>query len=239
MDDLRVGATFRAIRIRRGLRQVDVAGVAGVSPSTVSRLERGHFGSVSIDTMRKVAKVLDVRIDLTARWRAGDLDRLLNARHSNLHELVARMFNDLPEWVMRPEVSFAIYGERGVIDILAWHPRLQMLLVIELKTARRRVAARQPTLHAADEVVDVDDVVATWIIVSDGSTNRRCVQAHQSILRAAFPSDGRSIRGWLRRPVGSIHALSFWADAGTLPRGARLAPPRRVSRARSVAGRSA
>src|SRR5262245_434557 len=127
MDDLRVGPALRTIRIRRGLRQIDVAKLAGVSPSTVSRIERGQFGSLSLDVVRAVAKVLEVRIDLVARWKAGDLDRLLNARHSNLHELVARMFTDLPDWVTRPEVSFQIYADRGVIDIFAWHPRRRML----------------------------------------------------------------------------------------------------------------
>lgn len=33
-----------------------------------------------------------------------------------------------------PEVSFSIYGQRGVIDILAWHAATRSLLVIELKT---------------------------------------------------------------------------------------------------------
>lgn len=33
-----------------------------------------------------------------------------------------------------PEVSFSIYGERGVIDLLAWHGPSRTLLVIELKT---------------------------------------------------------------------------------------------------------
>ena len=46
-----------------------------------------------------------------------------NRRHSTFHELVARWFGDvLPAWVLAPEVSYSIYGERGVIDILAWHP---------------------------------------------------------------------------------------------------------------------
>ncbi|MEA2632936.1 MAG: hypothetical protein QOE66_3155, partial [Chloroflexota bacterium] len=45
------------------------------------------------------------------------------------------MFRDqLPGWILAPEVSFAIYGERRVIDILAWHPGRRALLLIELKT---------------------------------------------------------------------------------------------------------
>jgi len=88
-----------------------------------------------VDTVRRVASALDIRVDLVPRWRAGDLDRLLNAKHSQLHELVARWFaKELPTWVLAPEVSYAIYGERGVIDIVAWHPGRRAILVIELKT---------------------------------------------------------------------------------------------------------
>jgi HTH-type transcriptional regulator / antitoxin HipB len=241
MDDIRVGVAIRMVRIRRGLRQADVAARAHVSPSTVSRIERGHFGSVSLDAVRAVAQVLEVRIELVARWKAGDLDRLVNARHSNLHELVARMFTDLPDWVTRPEVSFAVYAERGVIDIFAWHPRRRMLLVIELKTDIVDVnelvggvdRKRRHAVHVATELGwirtgDPPVNVSTWIVVADGSTNRRRVHAHRTMLRAAFPADGRAIAGWLRNPSRPIHALSFWADANRGPRGSRLAPPRRV-----------
>src|SRR5688572_12132802 len=120
MEDQRFGSTIRAVRVRRGWRQSDLAARAGVSPATISRLERGHPGSLTLDMVRRVASALDVRVELVPRWRAGDLDRLLNAKHSQLHELVARWFaKELPAWVLAPEVSYAIYGERGVVDIVA------------------------------------------------------------------------------------------------------------------------
>lgn len=53
--------------------------------------------------------------------------------------------------------------------------------------------------------------VSGWLIVADGRTNRRRVQQHAAVLRAAFPADGRSIRGWLRRPRGPLRCVSFWA----------------------------
>src|SRR5207247_502622 len=116
VDDIRLGTALRQIRLRRGLRQSDVARMAGASRATILRIERGHIGTLTVDVLRRVAASLDVRIDLIARWRAGDLDRLLNARHSQFHEQLAVRFRTLPGWVSRPEVSFAIYAERGVID---------------------------------------------------------------------------------------------------------------------------
>ena len=133
---------------RRGWRQKDLEAKSGVSQSAISRIERGHIGPQSIDSRREPSRTaLDIRVDIVPRWRGGDLDGCSTARHSALHESVARWFRDeLPAWILAPEVSFSIYGERGVIDILAWHPGLRALLVIELKT----------------DIVDVNELVGTF-----------------------------------------------------------------------------
>jgi transcriptional regulator with XRE-family HTH domain len=223
----------RSVRKRRGLRQADVGRLAHVSQSTVSRIERGHLGPVSTDALRAVCAVVDIRIDVVARWRGGDLDRLLNARHSALHESVARFFRFLPGWLVKPELSFSIYGERGVIDLVAWHSERRALCVIELKTAiadinelvgvvdrKRRLAAR-----IVADFGWIPASVSVWVIVEEGRTNRRRLQAHASMLRAAFPADGRALRGWLSRPERPIAALSTWpvAHPGTGRRRCRSA----------------
>src|ERR1700752_2396585 len=106
MDDARFGSAIRSVRQKRRWRQVDLAERAGVSGSTISRIERGHPGSFRVDTIPAVATALDIGVDLVAGWRAGDLDRLLNAKHSALHDLVASWFGEeLPAWVLAPEVS--------------------------------------------------------------------------------------------------------------------------------------
>jgi transcriptional regulator with XRE-family HTH domain len=240
MDDQRLGSAVRMVRTRRRWRQVDLAAAARLSPSTVSRIERGHFGSVSVDAIRAVAAALEIRIELLARWRAGDLDRLLNARHSALHELVARHFAEMPGWVAEPEVSFSIFGERGVIDILAWHPGRSVLLVIELKTdiadvndlvgavdRKRRLAERIAREHGWD--VGPDVTTSVWVIVASGRTNRRRLHVHRSMLRAAYPLDGRAIGRWLRDPVGAVRCLSFWPHSHGQTVGHGGVPVRRVS----------
>jgi transcriptional regulator with XRE-family HTH domain len=245
MDDQRLGTALRQVRIRRGLRQSDVALMARVAQSTISRIERGHFGALSVDTVRRVAAALDVRIDMVPRWRAGDLDRLLNARHSEFHELVARRFRALPGWVMRPEVSFAVDRERGVVDILACHAGRGMLLVIELKTdiadvnelvgtvdRKRRLAPR--IARDLGWPIDHGTRVAVWVIVAEGATNRRRIAAHRSMLRAAFPSDGRVMAGWLRDPINPVQALSIWSDRHPRTAGADLRSVRRVATRRGV-----
>ena len=242
MDDIRFGAAVRAVRIRKRRRQVDLAERAAVSQSTVSRIERGHVGSLSIDAVRAVAGALDIRVDLAARWRAGDLDRLLNARHSALHDAMARYFATRHgPWEIAPEVSFSIYGERGVIDIVAWHPARRALLIIELKTdiadvndlmgsvdRKRRLAA-----HVARERGWDAAHVSVWVAVAASRTNRARVAAHAAVLRRAFPEDGRSVEAWLRSPDRPIRALSLWHGRGDAF-GSGLTPVRRVRTPRAA-----
>ena len=237
MDDQRFGSVLRAVRQRRGWRQQDLARKAGVSAATISRAERGHVGSLSVDTVRRIAASLEVRVELLARWRAGDLDRLLNARHAALHEAVARTFaRRFPGWILVPEVSFSIYGERGVIDLVAWNPKHRALLLIELKTD---IADVNELIGTFDRKVRLGRTVAGergwdpltvsgWVIVAPARINRERIAVHGAMLRAAFPQDGRAISAWLRRPNGRVSALSMWRHShpGTV-RG-DLAPVRRV-----------
>jgi transcriptional regulator with XRE-family HTH domain len=247
VDDQRLGTAIRQVRIRRGLRQLDIARAAGVSQATISRIERGHLAPLSFDVVRSVGSVLDIRVEAVARWRAGDIDRMLNARHSALHELVARRFAGLPDWETRPEVSFAIYAERGVVDLLAFHAGRAMLLVIELKTD---IADVNELLGTVDRKrrngVEIarglgwpavrGDRVSVWIIVAEGATNRRRLAAHRSMLRAGFPVDGRHIGPWLRDPREPVRALSIWSDSHRQTARTSLHAVRRVATRQS--GRS-
>ena len=96
------------MRLRRRLRQVDVASAAGVSHSTVSLVERGHCRKLSLDTLRGISAALDVRVEVVARWRGGDADRLLNRRHSLLAASFAAFIASIAGWVAEPGVSFNI-----------------------------------------------------------------------------------------------------------------------------------
>lgn len=213
---------------------------AGLSRWVVSRIEHGRLDGLTIGAVRAVVRVLDARLDLQVRWQGGDLPRLLSARHGALHEAVARWFATLPEWTAEPEVSFSIRGERGIIDILAWHPTRRVLLVIELKT----------------EIVDVNEMLGTldrkrrlawsiarergwdplgisvWVVLADSRTNRRHVAGHAAVLRAKLPTDGRTMRAWLRAPSDPVYALSFLPSAGDAHLGRATTATKRVARVR-------
>ena len=220
MDDIRIGDTLRVVRIRKRLRQLDVARRSAVGRETVSRLERGGIGRVPFDAFRRVANALGIRVDVRLSWQGGDLARVVNAAHAELHESVVRHLASLPGWTWRPEVSFSIYGERGVIDILAWHSETRTLLIIELKTMlvdpQELVATmgRRSRLGVAiaKEQGWAPLAVSSWVVVVDSSTNRRQMAQHVGLLRTAFPVDGRAMRPWLRSPQGRISCLSFWSQ---------------------------
>jgi len=168
-----------------------------------------------------MADALGVSLRLVAVWRGGDLDRLINAKHSALHESVAAAALGWKGWVIAPEVSFSVFGERGIIDLLAWHAGTRTLLVIELKTEivdindlmgkvdqKRRLAP-----EVAKERGWFAKSVAVWVIVAESTTNRRRVARHRTVLRAAFPHGGREVDGWLTQPEAELAALTFWSGA--------------------------
>jgi len=177
---------LRMVRIRRGLRQRDVARKAGVSDATVSRIERGHVRTMTIGALDAVAAAVEVRLDHRARWRGGDLEMLMSRAHSALAEVVITRLNGIGGWEVKPELSFAIYGERGVVDLLAWHEATRALVVIELKTEIVDVGELLGTLDRKRRLGAQIAATVGWIrpasvsmalLIADGRTNQRRVAA--------------------------------------------------------------
>ncbi|MEK6720428.1 MAG: helix-turn-helix transcriptional regulator [Chloroflexota bacterium] len=219
MDDQRLGLAFRRVRLRLGWRQQDVADRAGISRSAYSRIERGHVERVSIALLRRVGVVLEMRIEVVLRWRGAALDGMLAAGHARMHEQVSRVLG-AAGWTARPEVSFSHFGERGVVDIVAWHAGRRTVLIVELKTQIVDIGDLLATMDRRRRLAAVivapfgwePAQVGSWVVVTDTRTNRRRLSDHRSALRSAFPQDGRAVEGWLARPSGPIAALSFLTD---------------------------
>jgi transcriptional regulator with XRE-family HTH domain len=237
VDPLRFGAAIRASRIRRGWRQSDLAAASGVSRGTVSRIERGAIHEIAFGMLTRVAAALDVRVELLTRSRGADLDRLLNQKHAALAEAVIALLRRIGGWVVRPEVSFSEWGERGIVDLLAWHERSSTVLVIELKTDIVDVGELLGTLdrkrrlgiRIAASAGWLATSVATCLIVAESMSNRRRVGAHAGTFRAALPDDGRRARAWLRDPGGDLRALLFVSNARPGSVRSSFATVRRVS----------
>lgn len=236
MSDLRAGAALRAVRVRRGWRQEDVARRAGISRPVVSRVERGHIEEVGLALSRRVGATLDVRLDVVARWRGGELDRMANARHAALHEAAARALVGRAGWSFVPEVSFNVYGERGVIDLVGWHAEGRTLLVVELKT---EIVDVQDLIGSVDRyrrlaplaVRDrswVPKRVGAWVFLASGRSNERAIASHRTVLRAAFPADGRRLAGWLDDHAAAVAGLSYLPYVRVENRRRVFATPQRI-----------
>jgi transcriptional regulator with XRE-family HTH domain len=144
--DVVLGRGFRALRVRRGLRQEDVARLAHVSRGMISKIERGEIAAVPLRILRAVAAALGATLELKLRWHGEGLDRLLDEAHARLVDATVVLLREAG-WDVAVEISFSIWGERGSIDVLAWHKATGSLLVIEVKSV---VPDSQATLHGLD-----------------------------------------------------------------------------------------
>ena len=83
------GGKVRAARKRRGWTQVELARRVGVSPSTISAIERGEGGTLSLELWQQVALVLDLPLKLEIGRDA--LEEPVDAGHLRVQELVLRL----------------------------------------------------------------------------------------------------------------------------------------------------
>lgn len=236
MDHVRLGARYRALRHRLGWRQRDLADRCGVSQGLISLIERGHNGQVSSRTLDRVAGALDAEFVGMLRWRGGDLDRLLDEDHAHLLGAVAAPLARMG-WLVQAEVTYAVYGERGSIDLLAWHAARSILLVIEIKT---EIVSIEETLRKHDEKARLAPRIAAerfgWrpgataklLVLPATSTARRRVDRHAAVMRAAYSDRLATIRTWIRDPIGPMSGVLFEDPAAGNGRSARRRRIRRL-----------
>jgi transcriptional regulator with XRE-family HTH domain len=242
MDGQRFGRSVRALRHRLGWRQSDLAVRCGMSQAAVSRLERGVVGGVAMDVLERVTGALGAELEVRVRWRGEELDRLLDAAHATIVDRLIEILSDLG-WECAPEATFWIRGERGSIDLLAWHPPTGRLLVVEVKTV---VPDIQQMLGSLDRKVRLAGSIAArrgWraegvaraVVLPATSTNRRRVERFGATMRAALPADGTAMRRWLADPVRPCPgALWFLSDSRVMTAVRRRRV--RLRRGRAAAG---
>lgn len=209
MDRWRFGRAVRALRLRMGWRQVDLAIKAGLSRSVVGRIERGEIQRIAWADLVAICDALGARLELDLRWRGEGLDRLIDEKHALAVAATVRLLKSAG-WETEVEVSFSIYGERGSIDVVARHPGTHRLAVVEVKAtigdANRTVMALDRKSRLAPRITADRGWpchgVARFLVVADTSTARDRIRRHAETFRTAFPADGRACLVWLRDPSG-------------------------------------
>ncbi len=252
MDHVRIGQSLRALRRRRGWTQERLAAASGQPRCVISSIETGAASSARLGSLEGIAEALGARIDVSVRWHGESLDRLLDETHASLVDASVRLLVSLG-WEVAPEVSFNVWGERGSIDVLAFHRAMSIVLVVEVKSV---VPDLQGMLAALDRKARLAATIAAgrgWranatarlLVVARSPTTYRRLGRHRPILDLAFPNRSHQVRGWLRRPslppisgllvvslasypgAGSGTGRSRRVPTGARGRGARI--PRSVS----------
>lgn len=206
MNVERMGRVARLLRVRARLTQAALAMRAGVKRRDVSRLERGRARELRIGVVEAILADLGARMRADVLWNGPELDRLLDEGHAALAGLIKRQLERW-HWLVRVEVSYSQYGERGRIDLLAFHPPTAALLVIEIKTM---LVDLQQLLGSLDTKARLAPAVAkqfAWqprtvvpaIVFAEDATTRSRIRRLDTLFDR-YDTRGRRALSWLRRP---------------------------------------
>lgn len=229
----RLGRLVRTLRVRQRLTQTMLATRAGIGRRAVSMLESGQARLLRIGDVEVILAALGARLSLRVHWNGPELDRLLDAGHAALCAMVKRRLERWG-WIVRVEVSYSHYGERGRIDLLAWHPRLRLLIVIEAKTDLVDVQQLLGSLDAKARLArhvassfgwDVRAVVPAIVFAEDKAVRRRL--ASLDTLFDRFTHRGRAAITWMRQPETAPSGLLWFVEVDrAVPMAPRRVRPR-------------
>jgi len=217
VDLVRFGRGIRALRHRRRWRQLDLAQETALSRSVIVRIETGQAASIAIEKLEKVANALGARADLRLNWNGEALDRLLDADHARLVDITASILR-AAGWEVAAEVTFWIRGERGSVDLLAWHAGSRIVLVIEVKSVvpdqQAMLAAHHRKARLGIEIARTREwnavAVGRLLVIGDSRTARRRVEAHSTTFAAEYPHRAIAIRRWLAAPQVDVPLRGIW-----------------------------
>ena len=207
----------------------------------MSRIERGDSGRMARHTVGRVLQAVGADVVTIVRWRGGQLDRLLDEGHAALVGATSDLLRR-HGWQVLTEVTYAEWGERGSVDILAWHAATGRLIVIEIKT---EIASAEELLRRHDEKVRLapklarDRIgvtprsVARLLVLADRTSNRSRLARLEASVGATYPARGAAVRRWIADPsaTAAMHGLLFLREPDRTRRGIR-----RVRRARCTSG---
>jgi hypothetical protein len=212
MNAARIGRVLRAVRHHQHLSQRAVAKRARISQSVYSRAERGDIEGMTVRALDRLTESLGASLHLDIRYRGGLGDRLADAAHAELVDLVVSVLRGAG-WLVELEFGFNVYGERGSVDILAWHAATRTLLIVEIKSRFTDLQAMLLSLARKLRLVPAmvreelrwDAAIVSRVVVAYATHgNRSILSRHAAMFEAALPARSVAIRRWLRAPNGPI-----------------------------------
>lgn len=233
MDPVRFGNDVRLLRSHRRWSQRRLAGEAKVSRCAVATIEGGRAGGVALDHLIRVVAALGAYLSVRIVYQGEGLDRLRDQRHAGLADAVVAHLR-VAGWDVATEVSLNHFGERGSIDILAYHSAARTLLVIEVKSVVPDVGGMLATLDRKVRLAPgialergwQADRVARLLVLPETSTARRRIDDHEATFRNGLPARNVDVKRWFRAPNGALSGLLFLSTA----RGGSQRRPSKVGR---------
>jgi len=223
-EDARVGRLLRAIRRSDQLTQRKLSEQANVPLLDLRRVERGQAGGIRLDRTRRLFAAAGGRARLSVWWNGAAADRLLDERHAAIVERLVDIVGRFG-WLAAAEVTFAEYGERGSIDLLAAHSAQRAVAVFEVKSEIGSLEQMNRVLDVkarlAPKIAQAQfgwrpSVVARILVLPEDATLRRLMVRHQRTMAAIYPAGSREVRAWLRRPDGPLRGIWFLSDPRSL-----------------------
>lgn len=204
MERRTIVRALKSLRQRKRWSQRSLGVNLGISQAEVSRRERSALERCAIPDIERWSTTLGARLTVDLHV---DGERPLNdAAHAEMQTWLVTVLRRAG-WSAEPEVSFNHYGDRGRIDVLAFHPAAHVLLVVEVKT---RLIDAQDVIGRLDVKRRVAPMIAReqgWspatsvpaLVFREDSTTRRRLIAHEALF-AGYTLRGRPAVAWLRHP---------------------------------------
>jgi transcriptional regulator with XRE-family HTH domain len=196
----RLGGEIRQARLRRRLKQQALGGRVGLSQSTVSQIELGAGGRLTLDTWQRIAVALDLqlRVDLGR----DPLSEVRDVGHLAIQELLLRIgreagFDRHFELATRPA------DPRRSSDVGLRRDRPRTLLLIEawntfgdlggsVRSFDRKLAEARDLATAFWGDRNGIIVAGCWVVRST-RVNRALLSRYPELFATRFPG---SSRGW-------------------------------------------
>ena len=193
----RIGEDVRRLRLDAGVTLRQVAGVTGLDPSHIARIEKG-LTHASLESLTAIGLALGA--DLSVRFYAGSGPRLHDRFQAPMVEALLRSL--APSWSARVEVPVP-GARRGVADVVLDARAARLLVVGEAQSEFRRLEqqlrwiAEKATAFA--EAGDDRLHVGRLLILRSTTATREIARRFDQTLTTAYPARTRDVIDALMR----------------------------------------
>lgn len=209
-----VGDAVASIRKQLGWSQRELARRARMSQGMVCAIENGHVADMTFSRAQILLTAMGARLVVSVDAPfLGDRQRQLEPAHARCSAHVAtRLRRD--GWLVATEVEVGGDRSRGWIDVLAFHPELRVLLVIEIKTEIRDLGAIERALGWYEREGQVAARRLGWhpgrtvgcLLLLATEANDARVVANRQPFAVGFPVRARDLAELVRGASSPAHA---------------------------------